>query len=312
MPSASRRAFLRGRRAPTSPWEQFCQRLRAAVTGSLHVHDAYDGSTAHQAWLTPRQAADVHHARRLCAEYGVALALDHSTGPDWPLECAVLWVKPDAALGVCERLQLGGAMWFVQPGCTSEQLDALGLPGFGDLPAHVSIAAWLSDDSLCRWETGQTARSGISHLSVLLADGSSVVLGPFGAQQETPLTTTTQRQLVSGLFSLLTTEAAQHCLAAAQWPARYRLDALRPCAGADINLAHLLAGHGGDLGWVEWLVFDERLLGQQACTDRVMGCRDQDAVLRQHAQILDAQVKALFDPQGLFGIGRRRYTMQSV
>jgi len=313
MPSASRRAFLRGRRAPASPWEQFCQRMRAAVVGAFHAQDGFDGATANQAWLTPRQTTDVHHARRLCVEHGVALALDHSTGPDWPLKRPVLWVNPDAALGVCERLQPDGSMWFVQPGCTLGQLDALGLPGFRDLPAHLSVAAWLSDRSLCNWETGATARSGLSHLSVLLADGSSVVLGPFGAQQETPLTTATQRQLVSGLFSLLASHAAQHCLDAAQWPCRYRLDALRPRNGADVNLAHLLAGHSGQLGWVEWLVFDTRLLGQQYCADRAIWRDSDDAVLRAHAQTLDAQVKALFDPQQVFGIVRKRnYTTQSV
>jgi len=286
--------------------------MRAVVAGAFHAHDAYDGSAANQAWLTLSQATDVHHARRLCAAHGVALALDHQTGPDWPLARPVLWVNPDAALSVCERLQPDRPMWFVQPGCTLGQLDALGLPGFRDLPAHLSVAAWLSDRSLCQWETGATARSGISHLSVLLADGSSVVLGPFGARQETPLTTSTQRQLVSGLFSLLASEAAQRCLDVTQWPCRYRLDALRPRKDADINLAHLLAGHGGELGWVEWLVFDERLLGQQACMERASWRDDEDASLRQHAQTLDAQVKTRFDPLGVFGIERKRYTTQSV
>jgi len=312
MPSASRRAFLRGRRVPASPWERFCQRVRVAVAGTFYAQDADDGASVHQAWLSPRQATDVHHARRLCAEHGVALALDHNTGPDWPPDRSVLWVDPGPYLGVCERLQPDGGMWFVQPGCLLSQLDALGLPGFRDLPAHLSVAAWLADRGLCNWETGATERSGISHVSVLLADGNSVVLGPFGVHQQTPLSTATQRHLVSGLFALLACEDAQRCLHAPYWPGRYRLDALRPRDGADSNVAHLLAGHDGQLGWVEWLVLDERLLGQQACVDRAIWRDGDDVALRPYAQALDAHVKHLFDPQGVFGIGRRRYTTQSV
>jgi len=324
MPSPSRRAFLRGRRAPATPWETFCQRLRAVVAGAVHAHQAFDGPAVHQAWLTPRQASDVHHAVRLCTEYGVALALDHTTGPDWPPTRSVLWVNPGTGLRTCERLQPGGYAWFVQPGCLLGELDAAGLPGFGGLPAHLSVAAWLSDRHLCQWETGNTARCGLSHVSALLADGSSVVLGPFGETQQTPLTTATQRRLVSGLFALLASASAQTCLALPQWPARYRLDALRPRDGTSANLAHLLSGHGGELAWLEWLVFDERLLGQQDCAARA-DWRDDgngsgegnsndkggNAALRQAAQTLDAQVKTLFDPQGLFGSQHRRYTTQS-
>jgi len=300
--------------------------MRAAVAGAFHAHEAFDGCAAHQAWLAPRQASDVHHARRLCAEYGVALALDYAAGADWPLAQAVLWVDPGAELRTCERLPSSAHAWFVQPGCLLGQLAAAGLAGFDGLPAHLSVAAWLSDRALCQWETGNTARSGLSHACVLLADGSAVVLGPFGARQQTPLTTAAQRRLVSELFALAATETAQRCLAAAQWPAHYRLDALRPRAGAQENLAQILAGHGGNLGWIEWLVFDERLLGRQDCADRAFwreGCNgsgngngDVDgnaggdqAALRQAAQTLDAQVKTLFDPDGVFGIQRRRYTM---
>src|SRR5690606_41435032 len=39
------------------------------------------------------------------------------------------------------------------------------------------------------------------------------------------------------------------------WPARYRLDALLPASGREVNLSHLLLGHGGDLVWIEWLIF---------------------------------------------------------
>jgi len=310
MPSAARRAFLRGRRPPTPPWQQFCQRLRAVVTGVVHVQAADGGAQTlpgHQAWLSPRHPADVHRARSLCAEYGVVLALDHGAPPNLPPARPVLWVDPGAGMRTCERLQADGCAWFAQSGCLMGQLAAAGLPGFARLPAHWSLSAWLSDRQWCNWETGATARSGITHAAVLLADGSRAVLGPFGERQQTPLTSDAQRRLVSGLFTLAASAPAQHCLAAAQWPARYRLDALRPGKGADVNLAQLLCGHGGNLAWVEWLVFDERLLGQSgADLTRWHGGRDMQT--RQAAQTLDAQVKALFDPQGLFGTTHTLYT----
>ncbi len=69
-------------------------------------------------------------------------------------------------------------------------------------------------------------------------------------------------------------------------------------AGGTINLAHLLLGHGGELGWVEWLVFDERAgspaerpyelrYGHRPGTDAAAGDMDQ-------------AVRALFDPDGVF------------
>jgi len=275
--------------------------MRAVVTGAFHAHDAYDGSAPDQAWLTPAQTTDVHHARHLCAEYGVSLALDHSSGPDWPVRHAVCWVDPCPNLRLCERLTTRAQAWFVQPGCLLGQLDALGLPGFRDLPQHLSVAAWVADRMLCNWATGHTARSGISHLSVLLADGNSIVLGPFGEHQQTALTTASQRRLVTELFTLLGTPAAQHCLQAPRWPGQYRLDALRPRKDADMNLAHLLLGHGGQLGWIEWLVLDEHQLGHQHGEDRVSSHDSGDAVLHQHARTLDTQIKAAFDPHGVFG-----------
>ena len=73
---------------------------------------------------------------------------------------------------------------------------------------------------------------------------------------------------------------------------------LQPAAGGTINLAHLLLGHGGELGWVEWLVFDERAgfpierpyelrYGRRPGTDAAAGDMDQ-------------AVRVLFDPDGVF------------
>jgi len=272
----------------------------------------------HVASLTLGQASDAHRARALCAHYGVVLALDAGGECTAPSKGPVLWLNPGAALATCQRVQPGGSAWFVQPGCLLGDVAAAGLPGFERLPAHVSVAAWLADRSLCPWATGATARSGVAHAAVLLADGSRTVLGPFGAGQHAPLASATQRRLVSGLFALAASAAAQRCLAETQWPARYRLDALRPGTGAEANLAQVLCGHGGALAWVEWLVLDERGLAQDQHVSDASGYGQQananaaasasrvkpaasDPVLRCAAQSLDAQVKTLFDPDGLFG-----------
>jgi len=299
MQSAARRAFLRGRRTPASPWETFCQRLRLVVTGHVYVLEP-SGDTAGTAWLTPRHAADVHHAHRLCRTYGVTVALDHGAHAGIPTQHPTLWIDPAPDLARCERLQPGGTAWFVQPGCLLSQLDALGLPGFDQMPGYLTVAAWLAHRGFCQWGTGQTALSGVTHVCALLADGSSAVLGPFGAQQQTPLTTATQRDLVSALFALTMGEDAQHCLSESAWPARYRLDALCPRTDTPVNLAHLLLGHGGQLAWVEWVVLDERLLGQQSQGGGVLWRAGCDPVVQASAQALDVHIKALWDAHGLF------------
>ena len=299
MQSSSRRAFLRGRRAPTTGWESFCQRMAQVVSGSFHVVSDREG--AQSARLLPGAAGDMHHARSLCMQYGVMLLLD---GGDYGVQqsgAPELWVEPGNALGACERLEDGSPKWFVQPGCTLGKLADQGLPGFGQMPFHMSTAAWLADRSMCDWPNGRTLLSGVTHMSVLLADGNSVVLGPFGAQEQQPLTPPLRR-LVSGLFQLSMGQEAQACKQHSQWPARFRVDALMPLNDREINLAHLMLGHGGRLGWIEWVVLDERLLGAQA--DVPTSGREwrspRDAELRSQVEALDRQVKMLFDDLAIY------------
>jgi hypothetical protein len=103
----SRRAFLMGRPTPRTPWQHFCERLRALCDGTLvplaspaspapaaplasggasatagHVGSDSGGqalasgaSAVPQARWTPLGNADVRQARALCAEHGVLLAL---------------------------------------------------------------------------------------------------------------------------------------------------------------------------------------------------------------------------------------------
>src|SRR5690606_37286712 len=122
---------------------------------------------------------------------------------------------------------------------------------------------WLADRTLCDWDTGLTGHSGVVYASVLLADGVLAGLGPFGEQNTKPLEGARLQKLVSSLFQVSASSEAQACYQERRWPARYRLDALRPGDGHTVNLAHLLLGHGGDLGWLEWLVLDEQLMQPQ-------------------------------------------------
>ncbi|NYT58909.1 hypothetical protein H0A65_08225 [Alcaligenaceae bacterium] len=296
MQSNSRRAFLTGRRTAQSPWKAFCQRLRNTVEGNFYEFDGNEDIGS--ARLVPKKAADVHKARALCAEHGVLMALDgvpHAARLD---EQAVLWVDPGRDMSMCQRLEPGSTRWFVQPGCLLGELDAVGFSQFADLPCHITVAAWLADRVLCDWDTGATGASGLVHASVLLADGTVASLGPFGEQNKKPLEGARLQKLVASLFQLSAGPEAQACRAESRWPARYRMDALFPADGKTVNLAHLLLGHGGDLGWVDWLVFDEQLVQPQVelpFAQRFTAGRAQVAGLATQTGDLDMRMKYLFD-----------------
>ena len=300
MQSSSRRAFLTGRRTTQSPWEAFCQSMGRKVMGKFFELESHDGSRS--ARLQPKQSSDVHIARALCAEHGVLLALDGVPQAARLSDHHVLWVDPGRDMAGCQRLAPDSSKWFVQPGCLLGELEAAGLTGFADLPCHITVAAWLADRTLCNWASGHTAESGVEHVSVLLADGTVVGLGPFGQHNQKPLEGARLPQLVPALFQASTTPEAQHCRQLTHWPARYRLDALSPANGAPVNLAHLLLGHGGDLGWVEWLVIDEHARPYLE-PSRESSFSTYDQLGTGHdwqAADLDARVKMLFDPSELF------------
>jgi len=317
MQSEGRRSFLMGRRPPSSPWEQFCARLRRAASGELTVLDA--GSGHQVARLVLRQPADIHHARRLCREYGVCMVLEGVPEPA-SQPGPVLQLRLGRELATCQRLDPGGSRWFVQPGCLLGELEAEGLACFADLPPYMTVAAWLADRRQCNWPSGATAASGIVHASALLSDGVSVNLGAFSADNRKPLDSLRLQKLIPALFSLASGGDAGICGEHRAWPARYRLDALLPAPGNTLNLAHLLLGHGGDLAWVEWVVIDEALADPAAGAELLLelpgaelpedvgggrggegGSGPCDAVnAARAAQEIDAAMKALFDPDGLF------------
>lgn len=295
MQSPSRRAFLVGRRADRSPWEAFLARLRRAAQGQV-----YDFSTpAGSARLVPGHMQDVYQARALCHEYGVTLALDSIPSPALLDDAPVLWVEPGSAMARYERLGADDPRWFVQPGCLVGELESAGLPQFRDQPPHLTVAAWLADRRSCDWDRGQTAASGLVHAMVLLADGTQANLGAFGVDNRKPLDNLRVQAMIPRLFELNASALADAPADAdALWDARYRLDALSPAQESTLNLSHLLLGHGGELGWVEWLVFDER---QGIPAERPYESRyGHRAGSGAAASSTDQAVRALFDPDGLF------------
>ncbi|HLV27937.1 MAG TPA: hypothetical protein VKY60_02310 [Burkholderiaceae bacterium] len=326
MQSEGRRAFLRGRRPASTPWEQFYSRLRTVAAGEVTLLETASDRPA--ARLLVQRPADVHHALRLCREHGVCLALDgvpstaSQPGP-------VLWLRPGRDLSACRRLEPTSNRWFVQPGCLLGELEAAGLTAFAEMPAHLTVAAWLADRSLCNWATGSTASSGLVHASALLGDGVSVSLGAFGTENRKALDNLRLQKLIPSLFSLASGCDGNTCAERATWPARYRLDALLPARQDTLNLSHLLLGHGGDLAWVEWVVIDADLADPAAGANvplelpgveaelfeddsdygdgYSMGGGDlggsgpcEQVNLIRAAQEIDAGVKALFDPEGVF------------
>lgn len=301
MESSSRRAFFAGRRPPQTPWEQFVRRLRRGVAGDMLDFGLYQDKGS--ARLTPAQAGDMRLARSLCHEFGVVLALSGVSQADSLNGQSVLWVELDGSMAGCQPIPEQSGKWFVRPGTLLSELVDVGLGQFAQQPGYLTIAAWIADRTLCAWAPGESFRSGLLHASVLMADGTAAVFGPFGTQNRLPLTTSTQQKLVPALFSLASGEPALEFTRMPHWPARYRLDALRPQPGNDVNLAHLFLGHGGDLGWIEWLVFEVRPVlpcvdWAQAYTSRPPV--DEGQAVWHQAFELDKKVKALFDPHKIF------------
>lgn len=299
MHSPSRRAFLHGRRLPQSPWEQFCQRLRRTVVGEFVEFTAQGFASSGR--LTAQHINDVYHVRALCQQYGVVFALDGVTMPSRPAGKPTVWVRPGSGLQQVKRLEPDGHRWFVQPGCTLAALSKAGAGSFDGAPGHTTVAAWLADRTVSDYATGRTVCSGVEHVRVMLGDGEAITIGSFGHQDAKPLEGMRAQQLVSALFRLAGTSEAKSCLQGSSWPLRYRLDALMAVDGAPVNLAHLLLGHGGDLGWVEWVVINavSWVPDAQAPACFSTQCVGSDKGMDVQ-RVLDAQIKKLFDPDGVF------------
>lgn len=294
MHSASRRAFLTGRRVQKSPWEAFMSKLRRSVEGRVQDLSSENGA----ARLVPAVMQDVYKARILCVEFGITMALDGMQGSSRLDHNPLLWVEPGLEMAKFNRLGPDDTRWFVQPGCLIGELEQAGLPQFKDQPPHLTVAAWLADRQVCDWDYGTTYKSGLVHAMVMLSDGTQANLGAFGVDNKKPLDNIRVQNMIPRLFDLAASPAYKNLLADEMFNAKYRLDALKPMGPGDINLAHLLLGHGGELGWVEWLVLDENDAAPITRPYDVRYGNRADTVKSEHG--LDTSIKELFDPDCLF------------
>ncbi|WP_447991019.1 FAD-binding protein [Achromobacter spanius] len=318
----SRRAFLLGRRPAQTPWAAFMQRLKLLCQGQ--VNDlGEDGPGGAQAILTPTRDADVAHARTLCAEYRVVMALEGATGPYAPSASPRLRIDPSRLAGLA---RLGGdpasdpagnpARWRAQPGVPMAALVQAGLRQFVGFPDAMTLAEWLAAPA--PWPAGRCAASGVLTVDVMLADGVEETLGPFGEADVQPLRSATVQSLVPSLFQLASGGDAFATRDGDHWLGRYRLDALKPVAPATVNLAHLLLGHGGTLAWVQSVTLTDAPAAMEPGFVPVVGSgRDSGLDSGREPEApsfppsepqtpglatfrLDARVKTLFDPHGCF------------
>jgi len=277
----ARRAFLFGRRAASeTPWQQFCQQLQRACLGQ--VVNLGNGT----ARLAPVNTNDVQHAYRLCEQYDVQLALAGTSNTTTAQP--VLWLDPAIALTRLEPLPDAPMRWYAQAGVTVADLQAAGLTQIAGVPADMTLTAWLAGPASNLCATGSTQDAGVVSLDVLLADGTRATLGAFGEHASEPLRGAVMQRLVPQLFELAQSSDAETCLTQPRWPARLRLDALR---SNDINLAHLLLGHGGTLAWIHAAV----LTAAAPQSDTTAPAALPPAITQAAARI-DAVAKHLFDP----------------
>ncbi|MFC4278678.1 hypothetical protein [Achromobacter aloeverae] len=267
----------------------------------------------------PASLADVRAARALCAEHGVAMALAGTRGQAAGRSC--LWVDP-RALDTLRCLDdvspssasASAARWRAAPGVTMAMLADAGLAQFAALPADMTVAAWLAGRRRGAGSGRFACPPGLVSVDAMLADGALETLGPFGASGGLPLRSASGQALIPALYTLSTRAGAGWCRAQARWPARYRLDALMPPPPAEANLAGLLAGHEGALAWVESVVLQavpdhERSAAGGAVTSPA-ACPSADLTkdadggeapaYPAEARALDAHIKDVFDPAGLF------------
>lgn len=254
-----------------------------------------------QAWLVPAREGDIAHAQALCREYGVTLMLDGLATPDRrALGTPLLWIESGAAWSTCPAQEAAGQLLRADAGCTVAQVQALGVTGFNQAPADWTVAQWLASPFSANWPTGRGDLSAIERVQVRLSDGTIEVLGPFGASAQTPLRSMTVQQMVPKLFELTGSDQARSCVEAPVWPAPLRLDALMPVEGHEANLAHLLAGHGGTLAWVQAVWFKTGVADILMPVHAGADLATESSALAESAGWLGHQLKKTFDPGGLF------------
>lgn len=250
-PSTSRRSFLFGRSLKVDdPWLRFLARLRRSCEGKVNL---LARDSAPLARLEPARFEDVLHALSLCREYGVCMALEGVPVPGPDRQRPMLEVEAGRAWG--SLTPLGDGLWRVQAGCPIEVMRAAGLAR-SPVPGPVRNAAqWIAMLEPGH-QVGGLARYGVESVECLYPDGSIEVLGLFGVHDSQPLRSMAAQRSVPALFQLAMRPVIARITSQAQagskpvWPLVFRLDALMSLPGSDVNLAHLLLGHRGSLGWI--------------------------------------------------------------
>jgi len=281
----SRRAFLTGGRLFGGPWGRFCHRLGRLVKGRFEdrTPGREDPGTG---WLSPARREDVYHARALCAEMNVQLAL---AGSQAAVRGPALWVDP-ASLRALEALP--GGIWRCEPGIPVGELRSRGLCPGAEGADDEPVILWLSRLRGRAAHRVVLGESGLEAAEVLLFDGQSDRLARFGAATQRAPLGAALRDVVSESFRLAQRADLQRWReAGADWPARYRLDALWR---DEPNLAHLLAGSQGTLAWVETLEWRMPAAVAAEAAAALPAATPGDAVLTAW---IEESVKQSFDPQ---------------
>lgn len=303
----SRRSFLFGRRAPSTSWGSFCARLARTCQGSVRWEQ---NPSILQAWLIPAREGDLEHAIALCKEYGVKMMLDGIAVEPCATAMPLLWVEPGRAWAT-HAIEQSATDRFLRTdaGCKLSDLRQQGLEWVDEKLQDWSVAHWFASSEAAQWHTAQSGLSVIDRVQVRLSDGTSEVLGPFGASALTPLRSIRVQQMVPKLFELAASKQALTCARSAAWPARFRLDALMSTDGQEPNLAHLLAGHAGSLAWVQQVWFrlgPSHIAGSDSAIEPISTASkpaelaEPTSELNQAAAWLDSEIKKTFDPVGLF------------
>jgi len=293
----SRRRFLLGRsQASADDWLTFLAHLRRGCEGDVKL------LSDQRARLVPKRLDDVFKARSLCLAHGVCLALDGLALPPSDQARRVLWVEAGAAWG--SLMPLGETdCWRVQAGCPIEGMQAAGLIGHQAMDQAKNLAQWFA--CVGRYPMDLNTL-GLLSVEWLFADGTVEVLGTFGCQDSQPLRSLRAQQTVPKLFESVMQPAVEQALAAKQWPWVFRVDALANTAQP--NLAHVVVGHGGALGWLIAATFDKRVVVESLAIpvtpSAVSSVANLPAPERPTPGLpppsLDADVKQIMDPEAIF------------
>ena len=297
---ASRRAFLTGRPMPNAD-VQALLRLTQSMPGALL--DVGGGAASPVARVSPTNAAQVRMLLQWCTQLklqlvpaGVCLGLDDPLENEL-LRPADLYSRvsptvPTICIDVRRHLtqlapEEGGRVWRAGPGCTIGELptaiadDLLSHP---DVHAGQTLASWFARSGCSRY---------LQAVDVMLSDGSLERFGPLGAGGVPSVRSPIAKRLIPALFQMLCEPLAQAWCTSDNWPLRYRLDAIRVDQRRVPDMARLLAGSRGTLGWVEEFTFDTAHAVETAGAAAQSGCHPE-------ALALERRIKALFDPSDIF------------